>query len=218
MRPIRCILILLFAGTGFLAEAQKRYLPAVYIEAGTGTNLAFFDVGGSSPGFTVQGGVMYDLAPNWRLGADLGIHRVNGSDEGTQLASRGYAFRSNLTQISAKGIYVVKFNPRPVKKWKMKLEPRVFANLGLLQFNTRPNMQLATLDNGDYLTVSPFAAVGAGVSYLVSRDLYLLLEAAANIAGSDYLEGFADPENSQVPDVFCTMLIKFVYKVPTQWK
>ena len=210
-------LFLLVGGTALSLSAQRRYSPGIYIEAGAGTNLAFFDVGGGSPGLSVQGSVLYDLAPAWRLGANIGIHRARGSDEGTDQAERGYAFRSNLTEIAVKGVYVFRFKPRPIKKYKLKLEPRAFVNLGILQFHVRPNDLLAAQGNGETLPVAAFFSGGIGLAYRVSRELSVLFEAAGNISTSDYLDGYSDPENGPNPDVFCSMLIKFAYKVPTPW-
>ncbi|MCK5136470.1 MAG: hypothetical protein KAR19_11830 [Bacteroidales bacterium] len=169
---------LLLTGICFCLSGQGRFTPCVYIEAGTGINLSYFDVGGGSPGVSIQGGVLYDLDPNWRLGANIGVHRTMGTDTGTSEAARGYAFRGNLNEITAKGVYLFRFKPYPAKKWKTKLEPRAWA---------------------------------------IAEDLSLLIEAGGNMSTSDYLEGFADPENSLFTDIFFTMLMKFIYKVPRVW-
>ena len=161
--------------------------------------------------------MLYDLAPSWRLGANIGIHRARGTDAGTPEASRGYEFRSNMNEISARGVYVLRFRPYPAKKWKTKLEPRAYAGIGLLQFQPKPNDQLATQVNGDYLPVAPFFSGGLGMAYAMARDMSLLIEGGGNISTSDYLEGYTDPSNSFVPDLFFTILLKFIYQVPSTW-
>ncbi len=199
-------------------SGQGRFFPRVHIEAGTGVNLAFFDVGGGSPGLSLQGGVLYDLNPHWRLGVNIGTHRARGTDAGTPDATRGYEFRSNLNEISAKGVYVFRFKHYPIKKWKTKLEPRAFVSLGILQFIAKPNDQLASLGNGDYLPVAPLLAGGIGFAYHMERDLSLLIEGGCNGSSSDYLEGLANSGDLPLPDFFLTILIKFIYKVPNDWQ
>jgi len=199
-------------------SGQGRFIPRAYIEAGIGVNLAYFDVGGGIPGISAQGGVLYDLAANWQLGANIGIHRARGTDAGTSNDSRGYEFRSNINEICAKGVYVIRFKPYPIKKWKTKWEPRIYACLGLLQFQPKPNVLLASQGNGDYLTVAPFFSGGLGIAYYLGRDLSLLFEGGGNTSTSDYLEGFSDPENLSIPDIYLTMLVKFIYKIPKIWQ
>jgi hypothetical protein len=211
-----CILLML-AGICCYLPGQGRFKPEIYIEAGSGVNLAYFDVGGGSPGMSVQGGVLYDLGPSWKLGAAIGIHRARGTDAGTSEASRGYEFRSNLNEISARGVYVLRFQSYPAKKWKTRLEPRAYAGLGILQFQPKPNDQMATQGNGDFLPVSPFISGGLGLGYALDRDISLLLEGGSSISTSDYLEGYSDPGNTFEPDLFFTLLFKFIYKVPSTW-
>jgi len=216
--PLYISLILCLPWICIQLSGQGRFIPCAYIEAGTGVNLAYFDVEGGLPGLSTQAGVLYDLAANWRLGANFGIHRARGTDAGTSEASRGYEFRSNINEISAKGVYVVRFKPYPIKKWKTKWEPRIFANLGLLQFQPKPNVLMASQGNGDYLTVAPFFSGGLGIAYYLGRDLSLLFEGGGNTSTSDFLEGFSDPENPSIPDIYLTILVKFIYKIPKVWQ
>jgi len=210
--------ILLVLSVCICVDGQRRFSRRAYIEAGTGVNLSYFDVGGGSPGVSFKGSALYDLSPNWRLGASIGVHRARGTDEGTPEAARGYEFRSNLNEISAKAVYLFRFKPYPIRKWKLKLEPRAFVSLGILQFQPKPNDMLATQGNGDYLPVAPFMTGGIGLAYHLDQDLSILFESCGNGSTSDYLEGFTDQSESMVPDLFLTFLVKFIYKIPKVWQ
>jgi len=210
--------LLIISGLCNQAAGQGRYTRGVYLEAGTGVNLPFFDVGGGSPGLSIQGGVLYDLTPHWRLGATIGTHRARGTDKGTPNASRGYEFRSNLKELSARGVYVFRFKTYPMKRWKNKMEPRAYASAGILQYQPKPNQMLASLANGENLTVSPFFSAGLGLSCRFNQDLTLLLEGGGNLATSDYLESYPDPDSFPVSDLYFTLLVKFIYKVPRHWQ
>lgn len=189
----------------------------MYIEAGSGINLSYFDIGGGSPGLSIQGSVLFDLHPSWRLGANVGLYRTNGRDEGTPNAAREYEYRSNLVDLSVKGVYVVRFKRYPPKKWKRKLEPRVFATLGILQVHSIHNQQLSTNNNDTGLPIAPVFSGGVGLAYVVNNDLSLLLEGGSNLSTSDFLEGYTNVLHSTSTDMFHTLMLKFIYKVPGAW-
>ncbi len=205
-----CLLLI----TTTIVYGQKYHTTGMYIEAGSGINLSYFDVGGGSPGLSVQGSGLIAFHPSWRLGANIGLHRTSGTDEGTPDAARGYAFRSNLLEVSVKGVYVVRFKRYPPKKWKRKLEPRVFASVGILQVQTIPNRQLSANSNGSGLPIVPVFSGGLGLAYLLNDDLSLVLEGGSNISTSDFLEGYTDDTHSTSADIFHTLLLKFIFKVP----
>lgn len=193
---------------------QKHHATGMYIEAGSGINLSYFDIGGGSPGISFQGSALFALHPSWRLGANVGLHHTNGSDEGTPNAARGYEYRSNLMEISVKGVYVVRFKRYPPKKWKRKLEPRVFATLGLLQVQSIHNRQLFASSDDPGLPIVPVFSGGVGLAYILNDDLSLILEAGSNLSTSDFLEGYTNVLNSTSSDMFHTLLLKFIFKVP----
>ncbi len=194
-------------------SAQKSQ--GVYIETGAGVNSSYFDVGAGTPGLSIHGGVLYDLAHNWKVGANIGIHRTSGTDEGTTEEARGYAFRSNLYEFAAKGVYVHRFNPYPRKRWKTRFEPRAFASIGIIQFLNKPNKELSEQNDGKYLPVAPFFSGGVGLAYLFTQETHLLVEGGANISTSDYLDGYSAVGNSFSPDYFFTLLVKLVIKIPS---
>ena len=209
--------ILLFFTMALSLTGQRNYIPRIYIETGPGINLSYFDVGGGSPGLSIQGSVLYDIDSSWRLGVTMGFHRTRGTDEGTPNAGRMYAYRSNLNELSVKGVYIPAFNPYPITRWKTKFEPRAFAAIGILQIQPKPNEVLANNSSDDYLSITPFLGIGIGLAYQIRRDLSLLFEGGSNLALSDYLEGYTNRQYSNSFDMFHALLVKLVYKVPVGW-
>ncbi len=209
-------LVILFLFLWFSSNlySQGRFKPGTYIEAGAGVNLSYFDIGGGSPGATFQGSVLFDLHPNWRLGGVVGFHRTQGKDEGTSNAGREYSYRSNLNELSVRGQYVVRFKRYPPKKWKRKLEPRIYAGLGILMIQTIHNQQLSNNGTAESLSIAPVFSGGIGLSYLLQDDLWLVLEGGTNLSTSDYLEGYSSESNSRSTDMFHTILAKIMYKLP----
>ena len=188
----------------------------MYIEAGSGLNLSYFDVGGGSPGVSFQGGVMFDMHHSWRLGANVGFHRTQGKDEGTPNAGREYVYRSNLKELSVRGQYVVKFKRYPPKKWKRKLEPKAYAGIGILQVQPIHNSQLSAKENAGDFSIAPVFSAGLALAYAIQDDLYLLFEGGTNLSTSDFLEGYTNVLHSSSADMFHTIMFKVVYKVPVK--
>ena len=218
MHPPYCIIcFILLEVTGPFLHGQQNFLPRIYIEAGAGTNLAYFDVGGGSAGVSIQAGAMYDLDPSWRLGVNVGFHRTRGTDEGTANESRMYAYRSNLNEISLRGHYVFRFKLYPVKRWKLHLEPRIWAGLGVIQIQPKPNEVLANNSTDQYLPVAPLISGGLGLAFTLDRDISLVLEAGSNLTTSDYLEGYTNHNYSDSRDMFHSILLKILYIVPVGW-
>ena len=208
--------LLAMAGIGLHGQ-DLNYIPRIYIEAGAGINFSYCDVGGGSPGPSVRAAFLYDLAPEWRLGVNVGFHHLRGTDDGTANEARMYAYRSNLNEISAKGVYVFKFKLYPVKKWKLRLEPRIWSGLGVIQFQPKPNEVLASASRDAYLPVAPVFSGGAGLAFTFDREMALLLEAGSNLTTSDFLEGYTNHNFSESRDMFHSILLKFVYFVPVGW-
>lgn len=189
----------------------------MYIEAGSGLNLSYFDVGGGSPGVSIQGGVQFELQPSWRLGANVGFHRTHGMDEGTPNAGREYVYKSNLKELSVRGQYVVKFKRFPPKKWKRKLEPKAYAGVGILQVQPIQNQQLSAKENAGDFSIAPLFSGGLALAYAIQNDLYLMFEGGTNLSTSDFLEGYTNVLHSTSADMFHTFMLKVVYKVPVKW-
>lgn len=208
---ISVIFIVFFSAS---LTGQRRFLRRMYVEAGTGANISYFDVGGGSPGASFQGAVIYDLQPGWRLGINAGFHRTRGTDEGSSNPTRGYEYRSNLNEISVKALYAIQFKPYPIVKWKRKFEPRIYANLGIIQINPKPNQKLALKSTEEYLSAAPLLSGGIGLSYFLDREMFILVEGGTNITSSDFLEGYTNVLHSSSRDMYHTIMIKFVYRVP----
>ncbi len=164
-----------------------------------------------------QGSALFELAPSWRVGANVGFHRVSGTDEGTANESRGYEFKSNLNEFSVKGVYLVRFIQRQQKKWKQKLEPRAFASMGVVQIQAIQNQPLSSLNDEEGLNVAPLFSGGIGVAWAMNSNLSLLLEGGTAISTSDYLEGYTEVPHSFSPDLFHIFMAKIIYKVPSGW-
>ena len=195
-------------------SGQGRFKPHTHIEAGAGINLSYFDVGGGSPGITFQGGALLDLHPSWRLGGMVGFHRTWGTDEGTSNEARGYAYKSNLVELSVRGQYVIRFKRYPPKKWKKRLEPRIYAGMGILMIQPIQNQQLSNNENAGDFSIAPVFSGGLGLAYAIQDDLSVLLEGGSNISSSDYLEGYTNELNSTATDMFHTILLKVMYVMP----
>lgn len=189
----------------------------MYIEAGAGTNLSYFDVGGGSPGVSVRGSALYELRPSLRVGACVGFHRTRGTDEGTASQARGYEFKSNLNEISAKGVYVVRFNRRQQKRWKQMVEPRAYASLGVVQIQSIQNRPLSSFNGEEGLNVAPLFSGGVGTALILNNNLSLLIEGGTSLSSSDFLEGYAGGPDSRSPDLFHTFMVNIIYKVPSGW-
>ena len=197
-------------------SGQRHFIRRTYIETGGGINLSYFDVGGGSPGLSIGGSVLFDLHPQWRLGPNVGFHRTSGIDEGTPNANREYAYRSNLNEISIKGVFVIRFKQYPLKKWKRKLEPRIFASMGILQVQSLQNQNLSGNSSDDKLSIAPVFSIGLGLAYAIKSDFLLALEGASNFSTSDFLEGYTNLNFSTSRDMFHSMLLKIIYKLPIQ--
>ena len=191
-------------------SGQSYFIPRMYVEAGVGSNLSYFDVGGGSPGFSFDGNVFFDLRPSWRIGLSVGINRARGTDEGTANDARGFAYTSNLFDLSAKAMYIIKFKQYPPVKWKRKLEPRVFASLGVLQLQPIPNQKLLERSTEEYLSVAPILSGGFGLAYHLERDLSLVLEAGSKISTSDFLEGYTNTLFSNSRDMYHMLMLKVI--------
>lgn len=204
----------ILSGLSLPTDGQRYLKKRNTIEVGGGVNLSYFDVGGGSPGLTLAAGALFDLHPNWRIGPHVALHRTRGTDKGTPNEARGYSYRSNLFEISFRGQYVFRFTPYPAKRWKRKLEPRVFGGLGIVQVQAVQNQPLSGQNSNDGLSVAPLFSGGIGLAWHLERDLSLLLEAGSNLSTSDFLEGYTNLNNSSARDMFHSILLKIIYRLP----
>ncbi len=197
--------------------SQRNSSSGMYIEAGGGMNLSYFDVGGGSPGVSFQGSVLFDVHPSWRLGATMGFHRTNGTDEGTPNAGREYEYKSNLKELSVRVQYVVQLNGNSRKRQKRKLEPKAYLGVGILQVQAIHNRQLSAQENAGNFSIAPILSAGLALAYAIQNDLWLSFEGGSNISTSDFLEGYTNVMHSTSTDMFHTIMLKVVYKVPGKW-
>ena len=197
--------------------SQRSTTSGMYLEAGGGINLSYFDVGGGSPGASFQGSVLFDVHPSWRLGATMGFHRTNGTDEETPNAGREYAYRSNLKELSVRGQYVVQLKRNASKRQQRKLEPKAYLGVGILQVQAIQNQQLSAQENAGDFSIAPVLSAGLALAYAIQKDLWVSLEGGSNISTSDFLEGYTNVMHSTSADMFHTIMLKVVYKVPTKW-
>ena len=214
---IHTLLFLLGMGLPFALIGQIRPQNHSVLEAGGGINLSYFDIGGGSPAPSFAGSFLFGLGDSWKAGPEVKFHRTRGSDQGTTNESRGYDFKSNIYELSARGVYIIRFSQYPYKQWKRSLRPRIFASLGLLQIQPVYNREMAMENDKEYLPLAFSASGGLGLEYALNNDIGLLLEAGSTLSSSDYLEGYTNDQFSKARDMFHSICLKISYRIPTGW-
>ena len=212
--PFHMLLIIGWLGIGSILFGQGNSGSKTSLEAGTGTNLSYFDIGGGSPGMSVTGSVLFMVAPSWSLGPQVGFHRARGKDEGTPNENRDYAYKSNIFEFSLKGMYVIRFQSNSYRAWKRKWKPRIYTGIGILQVQPVQNPQLIAGSEEDHLPVAPVFSGGVGIEYVLNQTLSVVIEGGSSLSTSDFLEGYTNLAYSTANDMYHSMMIKLKYFIP----
>ena len=64
------------------------------------------------------------------------------------------------------------------------------------------------------LSIAPVFSGGLGLAYPIRSDFLFVLEGGSNISTSDFLEGYTNLNYSTSRDMYHSMLLKFIYKLP----
>lgn len=188
----------------------------MFLEAGTGANFPFFDVGATEPGISTQVRTLIQIRPSWRAGANVGFHHTRGTDMGTKYNGRGYLFTSNLNEVSLRGYYVVTFRRYPPRKYKTRLEPKAYAGIGVVQIQPVHNQQLNVNENAGRFNVAPLCSAGLACSYRILNQLSGGVETGGYISTSDFLEGYSDQPQSHTPDFYFSLMVTLMYHVSNE--
>ena len=209
----RTELIVGFGGTDYYGDIEKRSgFPGL-----RAVNLSYV-----RPNVSIGG--RYRLTERENIKGKLTFGYLEGSDKGTENASRNYAFITSLYEFSARYEYSVIPENIPVnyslgnfgdglRSNKANLNTYFFGGLGGSYFEPLPKAELDgsdRFDNGtNFALVVP---IGAGIKYPLSNNILLGLEIGRRFTTTDLIDGYTS-KYSNWPDSYYFSSLNVIMKI-----
>ncbi|MFW5944082.1 MAG: DUF6089 family protein [Bacteroidota bacterium] len=171
-------------------------------------------------------GGRYRLTERQNITGGLTFAYLEGSDKGTENASRNYAFITSLYEFSVRYEYSLIPENDPIdyslpnlwdglKSNKANLNTYVFGGLGGSYFEPLPKADLEGSerfdDSQDYALILP---LGAGIKYPITEQIFLGFEIGRRFTTTDLIDGYTS-EYSNWPDSYYFSSLNVVLKIDT---
>lgn len=224
---IICVASIIGTRTGY----AQMFKPQVDFSFGVGGNVSYFSIGNGTPGLSLSTNTFYQWNSHWKAGANIGVHNVVGTDEGTANYGRGLAYDSYIYEFSGRVEYLFYFSSSWNSRWKQKINPMLpyggtwkrrikpflFAGAGMIHYKpytyTYPNN--APLDeNPPYPSLAALLKGGFGVYYFLNRFVSFSLEAGTNLPLSRYTEHIESELIEKGWDMFHVISVRFIFSLP----
>ncbi|MGM0530042.1 MAG: DUF6089 family protein [Bacteroidota bacterium] len=209
----RTELIVGFGGTDYHGDIEKR---------SSFPGLRTIDFSYVRPNISIGG--RYRLTERENIKGKLSFGYLEGSDEGTENASRNYAFITSLYEFSARYEYSVIPENTPVnysfgnlldglRSNKANLNTYFFGGLGGSYFEPSPKAGLEGSDGFDNSkNMALVLPIGAGIKYPLTEKIFLGFEIGRRFTTTDLIDGYTS-EYSNWPDSYYFSSLNVVLKI-----
>ena len=235
-KKIRFLVLYFIFSISFFTSSAQLELPAKY-EAGVNVGLYVYQgdlvpsILGSfrtaRPGLGIYIGRI--ISPSFTAGLAFNVSSLKGDDalydKPAFRKHRAFKFKSSLKELSLQA----KYNVTGSFAYQPKLEPYVFAGIGVAFINT--SMDYSRLDRTYFSETSstvvglstdvnkparktkPVVPLGIGFKYNMSSNFSLNIETAYRLTNTDYIDGFSMSANPKLNDHYLSQTVGVSYKM-----
>ena len=195
------------------------------IEARSGfPGLKSIDLSYIRPNISIGG--RYRLTERENIKGKFTFGYLEGSDKGTENASRNFAFITSLYEFSLRYEYSVIPENTPVnyslgnlrdglRSNKANLNTYFFGGLGGSYFKPLPKLDLDGSERfDDSKNMALVLPIGAGIKYPITRTIHLGFEIGRRITTTDLIDGYTS-KYSNWPDSYYFSSLNVVLKIET---